>query len=444
MAVAIFDRLSYWYPAGEAPALADVRVELGGGLTLVMGDSGGGKSTFLRVLNALVPRFHGGRIAGSACVAGLPVPGTPTAELARRVGFVFQDPELQSVYTTVERDVAFGLENLGLARIEMVDRVDAALEAVGLRQLRTRTNATLSGGERQRAALAGALALRPLLLVLDEPTSQLDPDGARSIVDHCLELARTETAVVLAEHRLERLAPAASRILAVENARVHEKQPVLLANGIARRHPATGGKVVWRLQDVAAGPGRENVLEGVDLAGCAGQALALTGPNGGGKTTLLRVIAGLLRPRAGSVERRPGRVAYLPQNPAALLHLASVRAEVELTLRRSGSEEAAGPILARLGLTEVAGRYPRDLSTGERQRAALAAVLAGRPALALLDEPTRGTDVPARTALAGLVADLKESGAAVVIATHDERLIAAAADRVVRVGEGSAREEAAV
>ena len=280
--------------------------------------------------------------------------------------------------------------------------------------------------------------------MLDEPTSQLDPDGARSIVDHCLELARTETAVVLAEHRLERLAPAASRILAVENARVHEKQPVPLANGIARRHPATGGKVVWRLQDVAAGPGRENVLEGVDLAGCAGQALALTGPNGGGKTTLLRVIAGLLRPRAGSVERRPGRVAYLPQNPAALLHLASVRAEVELTLRRSGSEEAAGPILARLGLTEVAGRYPRDLSTGERQRAALAAVLAGRPALALLDEPTRGTDIPARTALAGLVSDLKESGAAVVIATHDERLIAAAADRVVRVGGGGAREEAAV
>src|SRR5207249_2813084 len=151
------------------------------------------------------------------------------------------------------------------------------------------------------------------------------------------------------------------------------------------------------------------------------------GPNGGGKTTLLRVIAGLLRPRSGTVERPPGRVAYLPQNPAALLHRPTFLEEVELTLRRAASSDGAGPILERLGLSGVAGRYPRDLSSGERQRAALAAVLAGAPALALLDEPTRGTDRRTRAALVALVQSLKEAGSCVVVATHDDDLVDALA-----------------
>jgi ABC-type multidrug transport system ATPase subunit len=164
--------------------------------------------------------------------------------------------------------------------------------------------------------------------------------------------------------------------------------------------------------------------------------VALSGPNGGGKTTLLRLIAGALAPLAGKVERRPGRIAYLPQNPTALLHRPTVRDEVSLTLQRAGELEEPEVILGELGLLSVADRYPRDLSCGERQRAALATVLPGAPSLVLLDEPTRGMDAAARGALMGLVARLRDRGAAIVLATHDADLRTALADRVVRVGDG--------
>jgi energy-coupling factor transport system ATP-binding protein len=441
--IAEFDRLSYWYPGAAGAALSEVCGELEAGLTLLAGRSGAGKSTLLKVLNGLVPNFHGGRIAGRASVAGLVVPGTRTAELAARVGFVFQDPELQPVRRTVERDVAFGLENLAVSRSLMLERVEAALARTGLLALKDRAVAGLSGGERQRVALAGALALEPRLLALDEPTSQLDRDGTREIIHCCADLAAAGTAVVIAEQRLERLLAVAGRVLEVLDGRL-ERPPLERwpAPPAARPRPSSRGAPAFELRDVTAGPGPRAVVEGVDLAGCAGETLALMGPNGGGKTTLLRVIAGVLRPLAGFVERRPGRVAYLPQNPAALLHRPTVLDEVELTISRTDGDGSAWPLLEHLGLEKLAWRYPRDLSTGERQRAAIAAVLAGRPRLALLDEPTRGMDDRARTALVSLVASLAGDGACVVVATHDEQLVRAVAGRVLRVADGRVREEA--
>lgn len=170
--------------------------------------------------------------------------------------------------------------------------------------------------------------------------------------------------------------------------------------------------------------------------------MALSGPNGGGKTTLLRIIAGALAPIGGRVERRPGRIAYLPQNPAALLHRPTVRAEVSLTLERSGELERPEVAMQAFGLLPAADRYPRDLACGERQRAALAAVLPGRPRLVLLDEPTRGMDPPARAALVRVVAALRDAGGAVVLATHDTVLRDALADRVVHISNGHAVEAA--
>ncbi len=178
------------------------------------------------------------------------------------------------------------------------------------------------------------------------------------------------------------------------------------------------------------------MLAGVDLAGRSGEVVVLSGPNGGGKTTLLRLIAGSLAPLGGKVWRRPGRVAYLPQNPTVLLHRPTVRAEVSFTLERSGELEQPETILDALDLLPVADRYPRDLSCGERQRAALAAVLPGRPACVLLDEPTRGIDSSARGALVALVARLRDRGAAVVLATHDDDLRNALGDRVINVRDG--------
>jgi energy-coupling factor transport system ATP-binding protein len=446
--VASLAGFSYWYPNPRLPALDGVDLELGDGLTLIAGASGSGKSSLLRVFNGLVPHFHGGTVMGSAEVCGHDVMSTATRVLATRVGFVFQDPELQSVYASVERDVAFGLENIGVVTSEMPARVAVALEQTSISHLRGRAVATLSGGERQRLALAGVLAMRPRVLVLDEPLAQLDDDGAKDLVAILGELARAGTAVVVAEHRFEQLGFLPGRHLAMDRGRLVEPDAqrsnrMSGAPTCVAPHPMAPGphdSVAWRLTDVATGPTRTPILEGVSLEGCAGEVVALVGPNGGGKTTLLRTIAGLLTPTAGTAERTPGRVAFLPQNPMALLHRPTVAAEVAWTVRADRSGRDAGSLIAELGLGHLAERDPRDLSSGERQRAAIAAVLAGAPDIALLDEPTRGMDDDARDALCRVVGTMRGAGCAVVLATHDKHLVAALADHTVAVGAGSARE----
>jgi len=437
LAIARITNLSYWYPGSEHPALDAVSLNLDPGLTLVAGPSGGGKSTLLRVLNGLVPHFHGGRIAGAAEVQGLDVISTPTRRLAQTVGFVFQDPELQTVYDTVDREVAFGLENIALPQREMADRVEEALTAAGVAHLAGRSVRTLSGGERQRVALASALAMRPRIVVLDEPTSQLDGEGAAMVLDAVARLVEQGRSAVISEHRLERLLPVAGALITLDRGRVAYGRPEPHRKPVARANASPVGPIAWSLAGVTAGFGSKTVLDGVDAAGHQGEVVALCGPNGGGKTTLLRLISGAMAPQAGKVERRPGRIAYLPQNPTSLLHRPTVRSEVTLTLKRAGDEESPETILHALGLLGVAGRYPRDLSCGERQRAALAAVLPGRPDLVLLDEPTRGMDDHARDALIHLVSRLRDGGSAIVLATHDADLRAALADRVIRVAGGS-------
>ena len=445
LAVAKLTRLTYRYPGAEEAALRDVCLEVEEGLTVVAGPSGGGKSTLLRVFNGLVPHFYGGVISGSASVGGLDIIATHTRQLARNVGFVFQDPELQTVYNVVDREVAFGLENLALPPREMAGRVEEALSAAGALHLLGRTVRTLSGGERQRVALASALAMRPQVVVLDEPTSQLDPQGADAVLAALMDMVMRGTHAVVSEHRLQPILRDAQGLLLVERGAVTAIDPKtwspLSAASPVVRGSAIGGDA-WSLQRVTAGFEGHVVIDAVDLAGRAGEVVALSGPNGGGKTTLLRLIAGGLTPLSGTVDRRPGRIAYLPQNPAALLHRPTVRSEVTFTLQRAGDGERPEAILEELGLLSVADRYPRDLSCGERQRAALAAVLPGAPGLVLLDEPTRGMDEAARARLVKLVARLRDQGAAVVLATHDADLRSAVADRIVNVAGGRAVEPA--
>lgn len=453
-----FEHLCYWYPHWSGPgsaALFDVSLELRPGLTLLGGDSGAGKSTLLRVLNGLVPHFHGGRIAGGAVVAGMDVLSTPTRDLARQVGFVFQECHAGFVRGTVAREVAFTPENLGLAPAEVATAVGEALEKVGLKGFDERRLDTLSGGERQRVALAGALAAAPEVVALDEPTSQLDEAGVTALGAILDDLVSTGRTVVVAEQRLGRF-PAASRSVVLSGGTLVEPRPgrpgtdpgrpccpgrrgTDLRNSVAS---GTGGDTVgpqvWALVGVAAGINGRCVVDDVNLAGGAGEVVVLTGPNGGGKTTLLRTIAGLIPSLAGQAVVDKCRIAYLPQDPGALLHRASVFAEVRQTLRWSRSGEDPARILGALGLAELADRDPRDLSVGQRQRAAIAAVLAGGPRLALLDEPTRGMDAASRLALATTLRRLGDEGASVVVATHDAELAGYLGDRVIQVEGGHA------
>jgi energy-coupling factor transporter ATP-binding protein EcfA2 len=444
MAIAHLDHFTYTYPGATGAALRDVSARIESGLTVVTGPSGSGKSTFLRVFNGLVPHFHGGRVSGAANVAGLDVLVTPTRLLARNAGFVFQDPELQTVYATVDREVAFGLENAAVPQKEIAMRVSDALHEVGIEHLAGRAVRTLSGGERQRVALASALAVRPRLVVLDEPTSQLDPDGAELLLAAARRATAEGRAVIVSEHRLSRLMPGATSLLVVDRGRVTEADPAAWRPRAAMAAPRlrAPGQEAWTVIGATVGFDGLPVLEDANLAGRAGEVVALAGPNGGGKTTLLRLIAGLAPPMSGTVTRPPGRIAYLPQNPVALLHRPSVREEVLFTIDRAGGQKGESPerILGMLGIAELADRYPRDLSSGERQRAAIAAVLPGAPQLVLLDEPTRGMDLASRSALIAVVANLRDRGAAVVIATHDEDLQAAVADRVVDVARGTVTE----
>jgi energy-coupling factor transporter ATP-binding protein EcfA2 len=359
---------------------------------------------------------------------------------------LFQDPELQSVYPTVERDVAFGLENLGVPPRLMDARVDAALHSVGIGHLRHRAVHTLSGGERQRCALAGLIAMQPRLMALDEPLSQLDAEGAALLLRTLGALRDSGVTLLLGEHRVAAAMPAADAVLHMSAGSLRDGRdvPSVAPAQPLLRQPGTHGDVAWELRSVAAGHDETAVVDGVTLSGCAGEVVALTGANGAGKTTLLRTIAGVLAPLSGSVRRGAGRVALLPQNPQALLHRPTVRAEVAWTVRR---EPSAAPdvdaMLAALRLQHVAARYPRDLSTGEQQRAAIAAVLVGHPAIALLDEPTRGMDAAARTALQHVILELSQRGCAVVLATHDHDLAGAVAHRVVSVANGIVRERPA-
>jgi energy-coupling factor transporter ATP-binding protein EcfA2 len=474
VASATIEHLCYWYPSweGSAPAaLFDVNLELTPGLTMLGGDSGAGKSTLLRLLNGLVPHFHGGRIAGRAEVGGLDVLTTPTRDLARHVGFVFQESQVGFVRGIVAREIAAGPENLGFGPREVEAMVGAVMERVGIGGMGGRRLSTLSGGERQRVALAGALAAAPEVVALDEPTSQLDEAGVSALGAILDELAGSGHTVVVAEQRTGRLRGSGSfRLVMVEGGQLSSEVssgPAGPAEAGRRAGPAEAGRragpavagraaeppgmTVWALRGVSAGIGGRMVVEDVDLSGCEGEILVLTGPNGAGKTTLLRTIAGLLPPLAGRVERAAGRsgvagrtsripcgsrIAYLPQDPGTLLHRRSVLDEVAQTLRWSGVSDDPMRILDQLGLGSLAGRDPRDLSGGQRQRAALATVLVGRPELALLDEPTRGMDGASRLALSKTLRDLADEGASVVLATHDSELAAQLGDRVVVVHDG--------
>jgi len=514
--VIYLDHVTYFYPDQTTPALADFSVEIEPGeFVLVVGPSGAGKSTFLRSLNGLVPHFYGGRWAGRAEIFGRDPVAVAPRGMADLVGFVFQDPEAQFVVDTVEDELSFAMENFALPQTTMRKRVEEVLDQMNIAHLRNRRISTLSGGEKQRVAIAAVLALQPDVLVLDEPTSQLDPQAAEEVLIALRHLNEDlGLTVILSEHRLERVVQYADRVLylpglglppvldepravmaqvplvppLIELGRTLDWRPLPLTIKEGRRHARRltgqinqeirGQRAPQSRIQAVSGPERHPelaerpvegrppavviknlryaydghaALRGVSLQVRPGEFVALMGRNGSGKSTLLKQLVGLLKPDEGRVTvlgldtRRTAvdeiirHVGYVPQHPGALLFQETLAGELAFTRRGHRlPPDPAGDraLLDRLGLGELAQRDPRDLSGGEQQRAALAAILVAGPRVILLDEPTRGLDYVQKRTLADLLLGLKEEGRTIVMATHDVELVATCADRVVLLAEG--------
>jgi len=483
--------LSYLYPGAAAPALdgVDLVVEPGE-MVVLAGPSASGKTTLLRAACGLVPHFHGGEVSGELEVAGLDVRGHGPAELAAVVGFVAQEPETQVVSTTVQAEVELPLELRGADPAARARAVEEVALALGIDDLLERSTDTLSGGELQRVALAAALVTRPRVVLLDEPTSQLDPVAGDELIGLLRRLNEEwGVSVLLSEHRLERCLDAADRVVSLEGGSVaFSGGPAAflgwaLGNSPAQATPSARLLAGAGLQPAASvrearraigelhlpeqtrfepalesqkgvGAGAEAValearglwvelgegaestdaLRGLSLRIERGERVALMGRNGAGKSTLLRAAAGLIEPERGRVSA-PGSAALLPQRSADMMVRERVADELP--------GEAGRAALELVGLGDAGESDPRDLSGGERQRLALAMVLAGRgaadgepPGAVLLDEPTRGMDRGRKADLAALTRRLSDAGAAVVIATHDVEFAAEFAERVVLMGRG--------
>lgn len=500
------------YESAEGQQLRDLTFTvMPGERVAVMGETGAGKTTLAMSLNGLVPHHHDGHVTGSLRVVGLDVGTAAIHDLVRQVGLVMQDPESQITGRHARDDVAVGPANLGLPRQEVFARVAAALARVGMTELADRDTVQMSGGQQQRLAIAGILAMDPQLLVLDEPTSELDPAGTAQVFDVVHQIAADAgRTVVLVEHEPEHVAAWADRLLVLlEGVLVFDGAPHEFFSDPARAAaaglrlpgaadavralrdaglvPGTGTlpmDVDAALAEIAphapvtasprtpvAAPGASALIETgdavvrtvglshrypsgvealteVDVTLRRGEFVALLGRNGAGKTTFARHLNGLLRPTAGEVlvhgaptgDRKLHELAtdvgYVFQNPDHQIFAASVREEIGFGLKNLGRsseqiEQRVHQVLAQVGMPEVVDLHPYRLGKGQRQRLAVASVLALEPEILVIDEPTTGQDWTGSVAMMDLVAELNAAGHTILMITHDMLLAARYARRAI-------------
>lgn len=479
----VIEQLTFRYRTATEPAISAINLAAEAGqVVLVAGPSGCGKSTLLRCVNGLIPRSYRGELQGRVSVAGQQVAALSLSRLARLVGTVLQDPEKQIVASYVAEEVAFGPENLGWPRPQILAAVEAALEELGIAHLRERETYRLSGGEKQKVALAGLLAMEPGLLLLDEPLASLDPLAAR----HALEVIRQQAdrgrAVLLVEHRVDdALSIAPERALLMHNGRqlflgaaaglaraadpllVKLPAPVALerlqALGVpdhpspTPRHDPQAEPIV-ELENVEFWYGDDGppVIKGVSLQIRKGDVMALLGPNGSGKSTLVKHMLGLNRPKRGGVrvEGRDTRhtttaqlaraIGYVFQSPTHMLFAPTVREELAFGPRNLGVDPATitrdtAHALELMRLESEIERAPLSLSFGQQKRVGIAAVLAMGSRVLVMDEPTAGQDYASYTRFMDELAALGAFDA-VLFVTHDLDLALTYANRVLLFNDG--------
>jgi len=515
MAQIKIENLSYNYPDRNEKALKNINLQIfPGEFVLVIGSSGSGKSSLIRSIASLAPDFYGGNQKGDIFIKKENLKTIDRRNLVQMVGIVFQNPESQLVMTDTEQEIAFGLENIEIEEKTIKRRIMEVTSALSLSDFKNSFIAQLSGGQKQKVALASVLAMQPEILLLDEPTSQLDPIAGEEILTMVRRLNEENgTTVVLVEQKLERCFHFADRILVMEKGKIvkdsrnigeivkwaveKEKQyipplsklfakagyseiPLTVKSGriiidrereetlkllmpkidreknMSKKETYAKGKPILKIKNMwFSYESGEEVLRNINLDVKKGSFTVIMGENGGGKTTLLKTINGLLRPSKGKIEilgeniknkkieEISKNVGYLSQNPKDYLFMPTVEEEIEFTIKNLHMENKlqVDKILKKLEIKKHKHSNPRDLSTGEKQRVALATVLASNPNILLLDEPTRGLDYEIKENLGLILKKLQGEGMTIIMVTHDIEFAAEYGEDIMLLYEGDVVEK---
>ena len=420
---------------------------------LLCGQSGSGKSTFCRTLNGLIPHFYGGSLEGYVRIAGVDTTIRTVGDMLELVGMVFQNPEAQLFCSTVEYEIAFGLESLGLDQSEIKSRITQAAERLSIAELLHSNPHTLSDGEKQLIAIAAATALSPKLIVLDEPYANLDPSNVQRVRYALKDIRRQRVCcIVIAEHRLHYTLPDVDRVAVIHDGRiVIDTPPALLlprhVKGYGLEFPISvpgeekieipgsppGAETVLSVENISFSRNGTSLLKDISFTLRKGECIAVLGANGAGKTTLLKHINGLYRPDKGKItlmkidtsqKKIPELARYAGiafQNPDSQFFKLNVRDEISAgaIALNCYDEKWINRLVDLFGLEKLLKRAPYRLSGGEKKRVAFASALAAKPAVLALDEPTAGQDARFRSALSGFLSELTAEGIAVILVTHD-------------------------